>query len=71
MENVTIPFILNSSVLFVIFTVCVYYFFINKNNDYMQYILHGLEMSTCSLQEWEREHPLCGLDAGAERNFNF
>lgn len=71
MENVIIQFILNSSVLFVIFTMCIQYYFINKNNGYMQYILQGLQASTCSLQEWGREHPLCGLDAGAKRNFNF
>lgn len=51
----TIIFILSSSVL-VIFTVCSHYYFINKNNSYMQYFLHGLEASTCSLQEWESEH---------------
>lgn len=46
MENVNIPLILNSSVLSVIFTVCIYYYFINKKNDYMQYILHGLEVKS-------------------------
>lgn len=58
MENLNKPLILNSSVLSVVFTVCIYYYPINKKNDYMQYILYGLEVSTCSLRSG-KESILC------------